>query len=189
MSKKITIIGAGSVVFTQGLVADLIKTFNGERWRLALVDIDSIALETVSKICKKMIEVKKSDLQLTYSTDRCDVLPGTDYVITTIGVGGRRAWEKDVFIPRKYGIFQPVGDSVMPGGISRAMRMIPAMIEIVRDVERLCPITQFFNYSNPMTMICRAVRKFTGFPIIGLCHGITYTEDYLARFAGLDRKK
>ena len=189
MGKKITLIGAGSVVFTRGLVADMIRTFSGEGWRLALVDIDPAALSIVSKICRKMIETKKSDLQLTESTDRRDVLPGSDYVVTTIGVGGRRAWEKDVYIPRKYGVFQPVGDSVMPGGISRAMRMVPAMLGIVRDVEKLCPGARLFNYSNPMAMICGAVRKATGFPIVGLCHGVTHTESYIAGFAGLDRQK
>ena len=189
MGKKITIIGAGSVSFTQGLVADLIRTFDGGEWRLALVDIDPKALATADGICRKMIQAKQSDIQLTCETDRRDALPGSDYIITTIGVGGRRAWEKDVFIPRKYGVYQPVGDSVMPGGISRAMRMIPAMLDIVGDVEELCPDARFFNYSNPMTAICRAVRKASGYPIVGLCHGVTHTEKYLAEFAGLDRSK
>jgi alpha-galactosidase len=106
-------------------------------------------------------------------------------VVTTIGVGGRRAWEADVYIPRKYGIFQPVGDTVMPGGISRAMRMIPAMIEIARDVLRLCPQARFFNYSNPMTANCWAVRRATGADVVGLCHGVMHVERELAQFMGI----
>lgn len=177
------------MVFTQGLVADLIRTFDGENWHLSLVDIDPKALNIVYRICKKMLEAKKSDIRLDCSTDRCEALPGSDYVITTIGVGGRRAWEKDVLIPRKYGIFQPVGDSVMPGGISRAMRMIPAMVGIAKDIEKLCPNARFFNYANPMTMSCRAVWKATGFPVTGLCHGVTHSEHYLQKFAGVGRDK
>jgi alpha-galactosidase len=188
VGKKITFIGAGSVQFTQGLVADMIKTYNGEKWQLALVDIDPKALDVSKKLCEKMLKCKGADIRLSYSTDRCDVLPGSDYVVTMIAVGGRRAWEQDVFIPRKYGIFQPVGDSVMPGGISRAMRMIPVMLDIIRDVERLCPNAKFFNYANPMAMICRALRKAGSFPVVGLCHGIAHTENYLARFAGIDKK-
>ena len=123
------------------------------------------------------------------STERRDVLPGADVVVTTIAVGGRRAWEADVLIPRKYGVFQPVGDTAMPGGISRAMRMIPAMVAIARDVQALCPNALFFNYANPMTANCLAIRRATGAEVIGLCHGTFGTERYLARFAGVPAER
>ncbi|NJD04323.1 MAG: hypothetical protein FIA99_17400, partial [Ruminiclostridium sp.] len=152
MRKKLVIIGAGSAMFTQGLVMDLIKNPGKNKWHLALVDIDAQVIDSIAKLVKKMLEAKNADIELSYSTDRCDVLPEADYVVTTIGVGGRRAWERDVFIPRKYGIYQPVGDTAMPGGISRAMRMIPAMLDIARDIERLCPGAFFFNFSNPMAI-------------------------------------
>jgi len=189
MGKKITFIGAGSVVFTQGLLADMIRTFNGEGWKLALVDIDPAALDVAGKLCEKMIRSQNADIELTRSADRRDLLPGSDYVVTMIGVGKRRAWEQDVFVPRKYGIYQPVGDSVMPGGISRAMRMIPAILDIVGDIKKLCPQAKYFNYANPMAMICTAVKKASDFPVTGLCHGVTDTEGYLARFLGVDRKR
>jgi alpha-galactosidase len=105
-------------------------------------------------------------------------------VVTTVGVGGRRSWEADVSIPRKYGVHQPVGDTVMPGGISRAMRMIPAMVDIAGDVGVLCPNAWFFNYGNPMTANCWAIRKATGVPVIGLCHGVFGVERQLASFIG-----
>jgi alpha-galactosidase len=189
MRKKIVLIGAGSAMFTHGLVLDLMKNSGGIKWHIALVDIDNEALDSISKLVKKLILAKNFDLELTYSTDRCDVLSGADYVVTTIGVGGRRAWEQDVFIPRKYGVYQPVGDTAMPGGISRAMRMIPAMLDIITDVSRLCPDAYFFNYANPMAIICRAIKKSTTFPVVGLCHGVNNMEGYLAQFAGVDRNK
>lgn len=189
MKKKIVIIGAGSAMFTQGLIMDLIKNPGKNKWHLALVDIDIEVLTSITKLIKKILIAKNADIELSSSTDRCDVLPGADYVISTIGVGGRRAWEQDVFIPRRYGVYQPVGDTAMPGGISRAMRMVPAVIEIVRDIIRLCPNAIFFNYSNPMTVICRAVRKAAGFPVTGLCIGVPGSEWYIADFAELDREK
>jgi len=190
MKKKIVIIGAGSAMFTQGLVVDLIKKNpGGHKWKLALVDIEEGILENVVKLVKKIIEAKQADIELEWSTDRCDCLPGADYVITTIGVGGRRAWEQDVFIPRKYGINQPVGDTAMPGGISRAMRMIPAMLDIVKDTQRLAPNARLYNYSNPMTAICRAIRKELEYPITGLCIGTAESEWYIADFMGWDRKR
>ncbi|RXZ79348.1 hypothetical protein EBB07_23105 [Paenibacillaceae bacterium] len=189
MDRKLVLIGAGSSMFTQGLVADLLRNPGRFKWHLALVDTDPQALDSIAKLCRKMIDAKQGDIQLTFSIDRRDVLPGADYVVCMIGVGGRRAWEQDVFIPRKYGVYQPVGDTAMPGGISRAMRMIPAMVDIVEDVKKDCPNAYFFNYSNPMTIICRALHKATGFPVIGLCHGVHDSERHVAEFAGLDRSK
>lgn len=189
MNRKMVLIGAGSSMFTQGLVADLLRSPGRFDWQLALVDTDPRALDSIVKLCRKMIAAKQGSIELTSSTDRREVLAGADYVVCTIGVGGRRAWEQDVFIPRKYGVYQPVGDTAMPGGISRAMRMIPAVVDIVRDVQRYCPQAAFFNYSNPMTIICRAVAKATGFPVVGLCHGVHDSERHIAELIGLERDK
>jgi alpha-galactosidase len=182
--KKIVLIGAGSAVFTRGLVADLIQAPQLGPWALGLVDVDPEALDTAEGLVRRMVEARRADIALQASTDRRDVLPAADVVVTTIGVGGRRAWEADVFVPRKYGIYQPVGDTVMPGGISRAMRMIPALVAIARDVHSLCPNAWFFNYSNPMTANCWAVREATGVPVVGLCHGTFHVQRQLAAFVG-----
>lgn len=190
MKKKMVIIGAGSAMFTQGLIIDLIKTKpGGHEWSIALCDTDAQVLEDVTRLVHKMMEAKGEEIEITASPDRCDVLPGADYVISTIGVGGRRAWEQDVYIPRKYGIYQPVGDTAMPGGISRAMRMVPAMIDIVRDVKRLAPKARFFNYSNPMAVICRALNKTVDFPVTGLCIGTVGSEWYIADYMGYERSR
>lgn len=186
--RKMVILGAGSAMFTQGLIADLISNPLGYEWELALVDIDEKVLASISKIAVKMVEQKRAGIRITASADRLEVLPGADYVVATIGVGGRRAWEQDVFIPRKYGIEQPVGDTMMPGGISRAMRMVPVMTAIAGDVERLCPQAYFFNYSNPMAIICRAIDK-AGYRAIGLCHSYNQIENYLARYINVRRDR
>jgi len=187
--KKIVLIGAGSAMFTQGLVADMIQSPDLGPWELGLVDIDPQALETAEGLSRRMVEAKGAKIAISASTDRRAVLPGADVVVTTIGVGGRRAWEADVFIPRKYGVYQPVGDSVMAGGVSRGMRMIPALVDVAQDVKALCPEAWFFNYSNPMTANCwamswHAIRKATGLPVVGLCHGVFHVERQLAEFIG-----
>ena len=182
LRRKIVLIGAGSAVFTQGLVADFILAKDIGQWEIALVDTDQKALESITKLTRKMVTEKNADIIISPTMERKEVLPNADVVVTTIAVGGRRAWENDVFIPRKYGINQPVGDTTMPGGISRALRMIPVMIEIAKDIKELCPDAYFFNYSNPMTAICAAIRKEVGIPVIGLCHGVIHVEQYLARF-------
>ena len=181
---KLVLIGAGSTVFTQRLVADVILSGKADLWELALVDIDPVTLKAVDALVRKMLMFKGVDFPIVSTIDRREVLSGADFVVTTIAVGGRRGWDLDIQVPRKHGIYQPVGDSVMPGGISRAMRMIPQMVAIAEDIARLCPSAYFFNYSNPMTAICRAIRLKTGVPVIGLCHGVHHVENELARFLG-----
>jgi alpha-galactosidase len=171
-------------MFTQGLVADMIQSPDLGPWELGLVDVDPQALETAEGLSHWMVEARGAEIAVSASTDRRDVLPGADVVVSTVGVGGRRAWEADVFIPRKYGVYQPVGDSVMPGGVSRAMRMIPALVDIARDVKALCPEALFVNYANPLTANCWAIRRATGVPVVGLCHGVFDVERQLAGFIG-----
>ena len=184
MKEKLVLIGAGSAMFTGALVADVAdRRWEGE---LGLVDADSEALAVAEGLCKKIIQAKKSSLKLSASLDRTDILPGATVVVTTVGVGGRRAWEQDVFIPRKYGIYQPVGDSVMPGGTSRALRMVPPMVEIAKDVVELAPKALFFNYANPMGVVCRAVRKETKAEMVGLCSGVWGIGNQLARFLSVE---
>jgi len=153
---------------------------------VALVDVAPEALSVAEALTRKMIDAKRAPIRLSASTDRRETLPGATVVICTIGVGGRRAWEKDVFIPRKYGIYQPVGDSVMPGGTSRALRMIPAVVAIAEDVLDLAPNALFFNYANPMAVVCRGVRKATGANMVGLCHGVCAVARYIAGALGVE---
>ena len=125
MDERIVLIGAGSAVFTAGLIADLIRL--GEPADVALVDPSPGALHVALRLGQKRIAAPGAPLTLRAALDRRDVLPGATAVICTVGVGGRRAWEQDVFVPRRYGIYAPVGDTVGPGGSSRALRMIPAL--------------------------------------------------------------
>lgn len=178
------LVGAGSAVFTKGLVMDILERPD-EKWHIALVDINEEVLEIIKNLCVKMINKKNADVEISASPDIKDVLSGADFVVSTIGVGGRRAWEQDVFIPRKYGVYQPVGDTIGPGGISRAMRMIPQLLDIAKAVQSLCPKAMFITYSNPMTMSCMAIRRETGIPVLGLCHGVKNGVRRVAKFMGV----
>ena len=172
------LIGAGSASFTRGLLADLVAA--GRPCEVRLVDPNPQALQVAHHLARKMIAQTGAPIGLRASTDRREALPGATVVICTVGVGGRRAWEQDVFIPRQYGIYMPVGDTVGPGGSSRAVRMIPAMVAIARDVAAYAPDAVFVNYSNPMAPICQAIQLAVGIPVIGLCHGVLHVLHYLA---------
>ncbi|HWQ13665.1 MAG TPA: hypothetical protein VNL77_12750 [Roseiflexaceae bacterium] len=183
--EKYVLVGAGSAVFTRGLVADLIRA--GRPCDLALVDISTEALETATGLARKMIAAGGAPIALSGTTDLRAALPGATVVICTVGVGGRRAWEQDVFIPRRHGIFAPVGDTVGPGGSSRALRMIPAMVRVAEAVLELAPQALFFNYGNPMAPVCHAIRRATGANVIGLCHGVFHVAQYLEDALGVSR--
>jgi len=164
--RKITIIGAGSTEFTTSLMADLVV--EGSEWEVRMVDILPENLDVAYHLALRMVEAGGAPITVGRYLDRTEALPGSDVVVTTIAVGGRRAWENDVFISRKYGIYQPVGDTIESGGISRALRTIPVLVDIANDVVRLAPNAHFFNYANPMAMNCRALRKVTPSRVVGL---------------------
>jgi alpha-galactosidase len=180
--KRIILIGAGSMVFSEGLLKDVMLSPHLAGSTIVLVDINEVKLDLMARLAQRMIDQEGADTLLEKTTDRREVLAGADYVITTISVGGQAAWEKDLNIPLKVGIVQSVGDSVGPGGLSRALRHVPVILGVARDMEELCPDAILFNYTNPMSAICRAVARETSIQIVGLCHGVTNTRNYLAEY-------
>lgn len=182
--KTLVLIGAGSAVFTRGLLADFISAPELGRWELCLVDINPDALSVTVRLAERMVQARGEEERIAVrgTVDRQEVLPRADVVICSVGIGGRPAWLRDWEIARDFGVYQPVGDSVMPGGISRALRTIPVMVDIARDVARLCPDAHFFNYGNPMTANVAAMTKYSGKETIGLCHGLRHVQAELAAF-------
>jgi len=176
------VIGAGSLAFTPRFIVDLILSEEMRGSKIALVDLDAAKLDFMTKLANKLIEEKKADLEVEGTTDRRDVLKGADFVISTIAVGGAKATELDVEIPKKYGIYTSIGDTVGPQGFSRALRHIPPTIDICRDMESLCPNALFINEANPLSCICYAVRRATRINVIGL--GTSHVREYLAQLVG-----
>jgi alpha-galactosidase len=181
---KIVIIGAGSTEFTPGLLADLVASPHLSDAEVGLVDIDPWATETMVRLAHRLNQERGASLTISGTTDRREALPGADFVTTTIAVGGVRGWETDVRIPEKYGVYQTVGDSVGPGGVFRALRHVPEIVAIARDMEELCPDAWLFNYTNPMSTIVRGVHKATSITCVGLCHGVLHTREVVARDLG-----
>ena len=183
--RSLTLIGAGSAVFTRGLLADLISARDLGDWDIRLVDVDEVALSKAVGLAARMIEARGAGGHITVrgATDRRAVLPGSDFVVTCVGVGGRPAWQADWEVCMRHGIYQPVGDSIMPGGISRLLRTTPVLVDIARDVLDLAPNAHFFNYSNPMTANVMAMSTYAGAEhVVGLCHGMHHVQHHLAAF-------
>jgi alpha-galactosidase len=111
-------------------------------------------------------------------------LQGADVVLCTILAGGTEVWRHDIEIPKKYGVDINIGDTRGPSGIFRALRTIPVMLSIVKDMERYCPGATLLNYTNPMAMLCRAMQRESFIRLTGLCHSVQGTAIMLACWIG-----
>ncbi len=184
---KVTIIGAGSVGFTQTLVSDILSFEALKDTHFALMDIDPERLDVSYQWANKLKEQESLPCTVSKTLDRKEALDGADYVICTILAHGIEPFENEINIPAKYGVTQNVGDTLCVGGVFRALRTIPVMVDICRDMEQLCPDAWMLNYTNPMSMVTWACNVATKVKFLGLCHGVQGTAGEMAKFIGLTR--
>ncbi|MBR7133722.1 MAG: alpha-galactosidase [Clostridia bacterium] len=184
MSKKIAFIGAGSIVFTRNLVRDLLTFPAFQDCEIALMDIHEGRLETITNVVNRIIKAGNYQATVLSTLDRAEALQGADGVITTVLQGGVEIFRHDIEIPKQYGVDINIGDTRGPAGIFRAMRTIPLMLDICKDIEKYCPDAVLLNYTNPMAMLCRAIQSETKVLATGLCHSVQATANMLARWIG-----
>lgn len=186
---KIAFIGAGSLGFTRTLVRDILTFPLLENSTLSLMDIDAERLDFAKRAVERIVTEGKYPAKVVATMDRKEALKGADAVLATILAGGVQVWRHDIEIPKRYGINMNVGDTRSASGIFRALRTIPVMLDICRDIERYCPKAILLNYTNPMAMLCRAMQKGTSVRVTGLCHSVQGTADMLARWIGAPMEK
>ena len=182
---KVTMIGAGSVVFAQHLLGDIMSWPEFRQAHFALMDINADRLMVAERMAQKVAQAVGATPKITAHKTRKPALEGADYVINTIQVGGFPATRVDFDIPQKYGLKQTIADTNGIGGIFRALRTMPVMVAIGKEMEEVCPKALFINYANPMAMVCWAVLKATKIQTVGLCHSVQGTAHMLARFMGI----
>ncbi|MCM8768577.1 MAG: alpha-galactosidase [Candidatus Omnitrophica bacterium] len=186
---KITFIGAGSLGFTRGLVKDIL-TFSGLKdATFSLTDVNTERLGFSKQAVEKIIQLGQYPAKVEVTTDRKEALKGADAVIITILASPVSVWRGDIEIPKKYGVDTNIGDTRSASGVFRALRTIPVMLDICRDIERYCPQAIVLNYTNPMAMLCRAIQRMTSVRLVGLCHSVQGTAEMLARWLGADMKE
>ena len=181
---KITFIGAGSFGFTRTLVRDLLTFPLLEGSTLCLMDINADRLEWSRQAVQRIVDEGKYPATVVTTLDRGEALTGADYVLVTILAGATDVWRHDIEIPKRYGVDMNVGDTRSVAGIFRALRTIPVMVDIARDMEQYCPGALMLNYTNPMAMLCRAIDRETDIVVTGLCHSVQGTAEMLARWIG-----
>ena len=181
---KIALIGAGSTVFAKRLIGDILLTPElAEDVQVALHDIDAERLRTSEIVTKKIVDKLGLKTHVLASLDCREILAGADYVIFMMQVGGYKpSTIIDFEIPKKYGLRQTIADTLGVGGIMRALRTIPVIREILRDMEELCPQATLLNYVNPMVMLCMAINQISPeMKMVGLCHSVQCTAEQLAK--------
>ncbi len=182
---KIAIIGAGSAVFAQQMIVDILNIEGLNQGEFALIDIDPVRLAQSHEIAELTVKRFNKNFTVHSSTNRLDLLPNTDFVINTIEVSGLETVRFDNDIPLKYGVDQCIGDTAGPGGLMKFLRTAPAWLSIVRDIEKLAPNAVIMNYTNPMSALVLTAARATNLSVIGLCHSIQNTAAELAEFLGL----
>ena len=175
MSRKFVLIGAGSHVFTRNLVRDILTFPAFADATIALVDINPEGLEYARRAVQHIIDAGHYPAKLICTTDRTEVLPGADGVLSMLMAQPLEVFRRDLEICEKYGVKINVGDTRNPAGIFRFLRTAPVMLDVLKDVQRYCPNAVFLNYTNPMAMLCRAMQEAAPEVLTtGLCHSVQH---------------
>ena len=181
---KFMFIGAGSVSFTLKLISDILHEEDFiKSGELRLVDVVPEALDNVYEAVCTMIKTAGRDFKVTKHLDFKQASPGVDFVFFTFVTGGYKSWKTDIDICEKYGVIQTVGDTIGPGGLIRAVRNIPVVLEVCKELEKVAPEAWAINYSNPEGALCLAIEAHTKIRTFGLCHGTPDTVKMLAHRA------
>ncbi len=180
---KVVLVGAGSAQFGCGSLGDIFCSKELKGSEVALLDINAESLDKVFQVAKSFVEEKKLDFNITATTNRKEAFKGANFIISSIEVGDRfKLWDEDWKVAMQYGYHQVYGENGGPGGVFHSLRIIPPILDIVRDAMEVCPDAYIFNYSNPMTAITTTVlRAFPQAKFIGMCHEIGWLYRWLPR--------
>ncbi len=183
---KIVFIGAGSVSFGPSILGDLFSLADrlrgSEVW---LVDVDEPAVTLMAQVAARANEALGQPFALRHTTARVEALPDADFVIVSAAVDRLAAWRLDWQIPLRHGVRHVLGENGGPGGLSHALRSIPLVLDIARDVEALCPSALLINFTNPLSRVCLAISRRTRARFVGLCHQIGEGYRLVNRVLGL----
>jgi len=185
---KITVIGGGSYLWAFGFIRQVVDSEKIKDITLVLFDINRYSLELVKSAGQIYNKKHGSPVKIEATMNLDSALKGSDFVVVSISTGGLTAMKHDLKIPEKYGILHTVGDTVGPGGWSRAVRNIPVFNNFGFKMKKHCPKAWLLNVSNPLTVLTRVPERNFGIKTVGLCPGVEEQVRTLAALAGADIK-
>ena len=189
MAFKIAFIGAGSIGFTRGLLADILAVPEFHDIEVSFTDINPDNLRMVTQLCQRDIDENGLNIKIHATLDRREAFKDAKYVINCVRIGMLEGFETDVEIPLKYGVDQCVGDTLAIGGIMYGQRGIPAILDFCKDIREVAlPGCIMLNYSNPNAMMTWAANKYGKVETYGLCHGVQHGHMQIAKALGRDMK-
>ncbi len=172
-------------MFARQLMTDILQIEGLDEGCFALVDIDPTRLELAHQLAERLVAQSGKRWSVCVSTERRDLLAGSDFIINSIEVAGLANVRHDFDIPMKYGINQCIGDTIGPGGIFKALRTGPAWLDIQHDAEQLCPQAWVLNYTNPMSILTLTALKGSNMRTVGLCHSVQGSSKQLAGYLNI----
>ena len=189
---KITFVGAGSTVFVKNIIGDCLLTEPLCDATVVLYDIDAQRLQESKAMLDTLngnINAGRAGIATYLGTEaRKEALRDADFVVNAIQVGGYEpSTVIDFEVPKKYGLRQTIADTLGIGGIFRALRTIPVMLDFAREMEEVAPDAWLLNYTNPMAMVTGAVLHHTGVRAVGLCHSVQGCVPHLLQKLGLEQ--
>jgi alpha-galactosidase len=158
------------------LLRDIANTPSLHGAHIVIEDTDPASVPRMVALVEHIASLRDIPLSASGTTDQREALDGADFVVVAISTGGFDSMRHDLEIPERYGVHQTIGDTVGPGGITRALRNIPVLVGMANDMESVCPDAWLLSVTNPMTTLCRAVTRETSIKTVGLCHEITITH-------------
>src|SRR3954464_6651339 len=182
----IVLIGAGSTSFGLSTLHDLYADAVFQRATVWLVDLALHPIDRMQRVAAALEERTARDITVRASTDRNDALPGADAVIVSVEVDRDRRWQLDFEIPRRHGVEHVLGENAGPGGLAHALRTIPLVASLARDVEHLAPEALLINFTNLEGRICTAFRRHLDQPVVGLCHEVEISRRRFSKLIGGD---
>jgi alpha-galactosidase len=187
---RIAFVGAGSVVFTKHLLADILAFPELRDVEIALHDIDADRLATAERMARYVADVRDASPAISMHLDRREAIEGADFVLNTVQIGGHDATLVDFELPARYGLRQTIADTLGIGGIFRTLRTADHMLALGNEMASLCPDAWLLNYTNPMAMLCWLV--YAGTPtknVVGLCHSVQFTKEQLCEIVGVPEEE
>jgi alpha-galactosidase len=183
---KIVFIGAGSMSFGIPTYKDIFRSENMRGATICLVDINEANLDRMYRLAVKMNEVTGLGIKIEKTTERRDVLKGAGFVVNSLAIERSELWRHDFNVPKKYGIRHTLGENGGPGALFFTMRTLPLVLDIVRDMEELCPDAYFLNFSNPESRLILGLGMYSKIKCIGLCHGIDDVRRHIAHIMSVN---
>ena len=187
---KITFMGAGSTVFAKNVLGDCMASPVLAESEICLYDIDAVRLresEQMLTAIRSNLGSKAAIRSFCGVENRRDALRGADYVVNAIQVGLYDPCTiTDFEVPKKYGLRQTIADTLGVGGVFRALRTIPVLMDFARDMQEVCPDAWFINYTNPMAILTGAMLTMSSVKTIGLCHSVQVCCSTLLKEVGME---